>query len=39
LEKQGKKLNPQQMRDVAAFSDFEYVKTFDDGSEHGGVFK
>jgi hypothetical protein len=27
------------MRDVAAFSDFEYVKTFDDGSEHGGVFK
>ncbi|HSX78990.1 MAG TPA: hypothetical protein VLQ80_10520 [Candidatus Saccharimonadia bacterium] len=39
LDKQGKKLNPQQMRDMAAFSDFEYVKTFDDGSEHGGVFK
>ena len=39
LEKEGKKLNPQQMRDVAAVSDFEYVKTFDDGSEHGGVFK
>jgi hypothetical protein len=27
------------MRDAAAVSDFEYVKTFDDGSEHGGVFK
>jgi hypothetical protein len=27
------------MRDVAAFSDFEYVKTFDDGSDQGGVFK
>ena len=39
LDKEGKKLNPQQMRDVAAVSDFEYVKTFDDGSEHGGVFK
>ena len=39
LEKEGKKLNPQQMRDVAAFSDFEYVKTFDDGSDKGGVFK
>ena len=37
LGKEGKKLNPQQMRDVAAVSDFEYVKTFDDGSEHGGV--
>ena len=39
LDKDGKKLNPQQMRDVAAFSDFEYVKTFDDGSNEGGVFK
>ena len=39
LDKEGKKLNPQQMRDVSAVSDFEYVKTFDDGSEHGGVFK
>jgi len=39
LEKEGKKLTPQQMRDVAAFSDFEYVKTFDDGSDKGGVFK
>ena len=39
MDKEGKKLNPQQMRDVSAVSDFEYVKTFDDGSEHGGVFK
>jgi hypothetical protein len=39
LGKGGKKLNPQQMRDLAAFSDFEYVKTFDDGSDKGGVFK
>jgi hypothetical protein len=39
LEKEGKKLNPQQMRDVSAVADFEYVKTFDDGSEQGGVFK
>jgi uncharacterized protein YaaR (DUF327 family) len=39
MEKEGKKLTAAQMRDVAAVSDFEYVKTFDDGSEHGGVFK
>jgi len=39
LEKDGKKINPQQMRDVAAVSDFMYVRTLDDGSEHGGVFK
>jgi hypothetical protein len=39
LEKEGKKITPAQMRDVAAVSDFDYVKTFDDGSEHGGVFK
>ena len=39
LAKEGKKLTPAQMSDLAAFSDFEYVKTFDDGSENGGVFK
>ena len=39
LGKEGKKLTATQMRDLAAVSDFEYVKTFDDGSEHGGVFK
>jgi cytochrome c553 len=39
LEKDGKKINPQQMRDVSAVSDFEYVKTLDDGSAEGGVFK
>ena len=39
LEKDGKKINPQQMKDVSAVSDFMYVRTLDDGSEHGGVFK
>ena len=39
LEKDGKKLTLPHMRDLAAVSDFEYVKTLDDGSEHGGVFK
>src|SRR5438034_9722375 len=39
LEKDGKKINPQQMRDVSAVADFEYVKTLDDGSAEGGVFK
>lgn len=39
LEKEGKKLTPQQMKDVAAVSDFMYVKTLDDGSDKGGVFK
>ena len=39
LEKEGKKLTATQMRDLAAVSDFEYVKTFDDGSAEGGVFK
>jgi cytochrome c553 len=39
LEKEGKKLTAAQMRDLAAVSDFEYVKTFDDGSAEGGVFK
>ena len=35
----GKQLTPAQIRDLAAVSDFEYVKTLDDGSENGGVFK
>jgi hypothetical protein len=39
LEKEGKKITPAQMRDVSAVADFEYVKTFDDGSDKGGVFK
>ena len=39
LKKGGKQLNASQMKDVAAVSDFEYVKTLDDGSAEGGVFK
>ena len=39
LKKDGKQLTAAQMRDVAAVSDFEYVKTLDDGSAEGGVFK
>jgi len=39
LKKGGKQLTPAQMRDVAAVSDFEYVKSLDDGSAEGGVFK
>ena len=39
LKKEGKQLTAAQMRDVAAVSDFEYVKTLDDGSAEGGVFK
>lgn len=39
LGKEGKKLTAAQMRDLAAVSDFEYVRTFDDGSDQGGVFK
>ncbi|MGE3536350.1 MAG: hypothetical protein AB7N91_02810 [Candidatus Tectimicrobiota bacterium] len=39
LEKEGKKLTLPQMKDVAAVSDFMYVKTLDDGSDKGGVFK
>lgn len=39
LEKEGKKLTPQQMKDVIAVADFMYVKTLDDGSDKGGVFK
>lgn len=39
LEKDGKKLTPQQVKDLAAVADFMHVKTFDDGSDKGGVFK
>jgi len=39
LGKEGKKLDTNQLRDLAAVSDFLYVKTFDDGSDKGGVFK
>ena len=39
LGKEGKKFNPQQMRDLSAVADFAYVKTLDDGSDQGGVFK
>ena len=39
VKKEGKQLTAAQVRDVAAVSDFEYVKTLDDGSAEGGVFK
>jgi len=39
LEKQGKKLTFSLMQDVAAVADLMYLKTFDDGSDKGGVFK
>jgi hypothetical protein len=39
LAKQGKKLDVNQLRDLCAVADFAYVKTFDDGSDKGGVFK
>jgi hypothetical protein len=35
----GKDLKPSDLADVAAVAAFEYVKTFDDGSEQGGIFK
>ena len=35
----GKKLKSKQLAEVAAVAAFEYVKTFDDGSDKGGVFK
>jgi hypothetical protein len=38
LAKAGKKLSMSRMRDVAAVADLLYIKTFDDGSEQGGVF-
>jgi len=39
LGDEGKKLKPNDLADVAAVAAFEYVKTFDDGSDKGGVFK
>jgi hypothetical protein len=39
LAKEGKKLDTNQLRDLAAVADFMHVKTFDDGSDKGGVFK
>lgn len=39
LEKEGKKLTPSQVRDLVSVADFLYVKTLDDGSDKGGVFK
>ena len=39
LEKDGKKLKTSELQDVAAVADFHYVKSFDDGSDKGGVFK
>jgi hypothetical protein len=39
LEKAGHKLTAGQLRDVAAVADFLYVKSLDDGSDQGGVFK
>jgi hypothetical protein len=39
VKKEGKQLTAAQVRDLAAVSDFEYVKTLDDGSAEGGVFK
>jgi len=39
VKKEGKQLTAAQIRDLAAVSDFEYVKTLDDGSAEGGVFK
>jgi hypothetical protein len=35
----GKKLKPNDLAEVAAVASFAYVKTFDDGSDKGGVFK
>jgi hypothetical protein len=39
LAKEGKKLDANQLRDLCAVADFTYVKTLDDGSDKGGVFK
>jgi hypothetical protein len=39
LAKDGKKLDAKQSKELAAVADFHYVKTFDDGSDKGGVFK
>ena len=39
LAKIGVKVKPKEVRDIATVASFSYVKTFDDGSEKGGVFK
>jgi hypothetical protein len=39
LADMGHKVKPNEAQDVASVAAFEYVKTFDDGSEKGGVFK
>ena len=39
LADMGHKVKPNEAQDVAAVASFAYVKTFDDGSAVGGVFK
>jgi mono/diheme cytochrome c family protein len=39
LKKDGKTADSQLVRDITAVADFMHVKTFDDGSDQGGVFK
>jgi hypothetical protein len=39
LGEAGKDLNKKQLEKIAAVAAFEYVKTLDDGSDKGGVFK
>jgi hypothetical protein len=35
----GVKVKPNEARDIATVAAFHYVKSLDDGSEKGGVFK
>lgn len=39
LASMGVKVKPKGARDIATVAAYSYVKTFDDGSEKGGVFK
>jgi hypothetical protein len=39
LADMGVKVKPNEARDIATVAAFHYVKSFDDGSEKGGVFK
>jgi hypothetical protein len=39
LADMGHKVKPNEAQDVATVASFAYVKTFDDGSAEGGVFK
>jgi hypothetical protein len=39
LKQDGKTADPQLVRDITAVADFMHVKTFDDGSDKGNVFK